>query len=125
MEVLEGAVAALEASLAEANQATSLWQYLLVGAGCGLILELLARPVWVRLTGRAFPLDALLDRVLSPVVERALVASHLVWARTLGLALNLLRRCRSRPIEVIITCVYMLLLYTWYIYIIFVMRPKP
>jgi hypothetical protein len=95
VSLLEEAMAALEAKLAEATATTGLWQYLLAGMGGALILELLARPVWVRCTGRAFPLDVLLDRTVSPVVEKALAASHLAWARILGAALFVLRRRRS------------------------------
>jgi hypothetical protein len=52
VEVLEEAVATLESKLAEATATTGLWQYLLAGMGTALVLELLARPVWVRCTGR-------------------------------------------------------------------------
>jgi hypothetical protein len=92
--VLEEAVATLEARLAEATATTGLWQYLLAGMGTALVLELLARPVWVRCTGRQFPLDRVLDRVVSPVVEKALAASHLAWARLLAATLYILRRRR-------------------------------
>jgi hypothetical protein len=98
--VLEGAVATLEARLAEATATTGLWQYLLAGMGTALVLELLARPVWVRCTGRQFPLDRVLDRVVSPVVEKALAASHLAWARLLAATLYILRRRRSETVEV-------------------------
>jgi hypothetical protein len=60
--VLEETVAALEAKLAEATATTGLWQYLLAGMGGALVLELLARPVWIRCTGKPFPLDQLLDK---------------------------------------------------------------
>ena len=98
--VLEEAIATLEARLTEATAATGLWQYLLAGMGGALVLELLARPVWVRCTGRQFPLDRVLDKVVSPVVERALAASHLAWARLLAAAIFVLRRRRSETIEV-------------------------
>ena len=98
--VLEEAVATLEARLAEATATTGLWQYLLAGMGGALLLELLARPVWVRCTGRPYPLDQLLDKTVSPIVERALAASHLAWARILAAALFVLRRRRSETIEV-------------------------
>jgi hypothetical protein len=98
--VLEEAVATLEARLAEATATTGLWQYLLAGMGTALVLELLARPVWVRCTGRQFPLDRVLDRVVSPVVEKALAASHLAWARLLAATLYILRRRRSETVEV-------------------------
>ena len=98
--VLEEAVATLEAKLAEATATTGLWQYLLAGMGGALVLELLARPVWIRCTGRQFPLDWVLDRVVSPVVEKALAASHLAWARLLAAAIFVLRRRRSETIEV-------------------------
>ena len=98
--VLEEAIATLEARLTEATAATGLWQYLLAGMGGALVLELLARPVWVRCTGRQFPLDRVLDKVVSPVVERALAASHLAWARLLAAALYVLRRRRSETVEV-------------------------
>jgi hypothetical protein len=98
--VLEEAVATLEARLAEATAMTGLWQYLLAGMGTALVLELLARPVWVRCTGRQFPLDRVLDRVVSPVVEKALAASHLAWARLLAATLYILRRRRSETVEV-------------------------
>ncbi len=68
--------------------------------GGALILELLARPVLVRCTGRQFPLDRVLDRVVSPVVEKALAASHLAWARLLAATLYVLRRRRSETVEV-------------------------
>ena len=98
--VLEEAIATLEARLTEATAATGLWQYLLASMGGALVLELLARPVWVRCTGRQFPLDRVLDKVVSPVVERALAASHLAWARLLAAALYVLRRRRSETVEV-------------------------
>ena len=98
--VLEEAVATLEARLAEATATTGLWQYLLAGMGTALVLELLARPVWIRCTGRQFPLDRVLDRVVSPVVEKALAASHLAWARLLAATIYVLRRRRSETIEV-------------------------
>jgi hypothetical protein len=100
VSVLEDTVAALEAKLAEATATTGLWQYLLAGMGTALVLELLARPVWVRCTGRQFPLDRVLDRVVSPVVEKALAASHLAWARLLAATLYVLRRRRSETVEV-------------------------
>ncbi len=98
--VLEEAVATLEAKLAEATATTGLWQYLLAGMGGALVLELLARPVWVRCTGRPYPLDQLLDKTVSPIVERALAASHLAWARILAAALYVLRRRQSQSVEV-------------------------
>jgi hypothetical protein len=98
--VLEEAVATLEAKLAEATATTGLWQYLLAGMGGALVLELLARPVKVRCTGRPYPLDQLLDKTVSPIVERALAASHLAWARILAAALYVLRRRRSETVEV-------------------------
>ncbi len=98
--VLEEAVATLEAKLAEATATTGLWQYMLAGMGGALVLELLARRVWVRCTGRPFPLDSVLDRVVSPVVEKALAASHLAWARLLAATLYVLRRRRSETVEV-------------------------
>jgi hypothetical protein len=98
--VLEEAVATLEARLAEATATTGLWQYLLAGMGTALVLELLARPIWVRCTGRQFPLDRVLDRVVSPVVEKALATSHLAWARILAATLYILRRRRSETVEV-------------------------
>jgi hypothetical protein len=98
--ILEEAVATLEAKLAEATATTGLWQYLLAGMGGALVLELLARPVWIRCTGRQFPLDRVLDKVVSPVVEKALAASHLAWARLLAAALYVLRRRRSETVEV-------------------------
>ncbi len=98
--VLEEAVATLEAKLAEATATTGLWQYLLAGMGGALVLELLARPVWVRCTGRPYPLDQLLDKTVSPIVERALATSHLAWARILAAALYVLRRRRSETVEV-------------------------
>jgi hypothetical protein len=98
--ILEEAVATLEAKLAEATATTGLWQYLLAGMGGALVLELLARPVWIRCTGRQFPLDRVLDKVVSPVVEKALAASHLAWARLLAAAIFVLRRRRSETIEV-------------------------
>jgi hypothetical protein len=98
--ILEETVAALEAKLAEATATTGLWQYLLAGMGGALVLELLARPVWVRCTGRPFPLDRVLDRLVSPVVEKALITSHLAWARLLAAALYVLRRRRSETVEV-------------------------
>jgi len=98
--ILEETVAALEAKLAEATATTGLWQYLLAGMGGALVLELLARPVWVRCTGRPFPLDRVLDRLVSPVVEKALITSHLAWARILAAALYVLRRRRSETVEV-------------------------
>ncbi len=101
--VLEEAVATLEARLAEATATTGLWQYLLAGMGTALVLELLARPVWIRCTGRQFPLDRVLDRVVSPVVEKALAASHLAWARLLAATLYVLRRWRSETVEVCVT----------------------
>jgi hypothetical protein len=97
---LAEATATLEARLAEATATTGLWQYLLAGMGTALVLELLARPVWVRCTGRQFPLDRVLDRVVSPVVERTLAASHLAWARLLAAAIYVLRRRRSETVEV-------------------------
>jgi hypothetical protein len=100
VRVLEEAVAALEAKLAEATATTGLWQYLLAGMGGALVLELLARPVWIRCTGRPFPLDQLLDKTVSPIVEKALAASHLAWARILAAALYVLRRRRSESVEV-------------------------
>ncbi len=93
-------MAALEAKLAEATATTGLWQYLLAGMGGALVLELLARPVWIRCTGRPFPLDQLLDKTVSPIVEKALAASHLAWARILAAALYVLRRRRSESVEV-------------------------
>ncbi len=98
--VLEETVAALESKLAEATATTGLWQYMLAGMGAALVVELLARPVWVRCTGRQFPLDQVLDRVVSPVVEKALAASHLAWARLLAATLYVLRRRRSETVEV-------------------------
>ncbi len=98
--VLEETVAALEARLAEATATTGLWQYLLAGMGGALMLELLARPVWVKCTGRPYPLDQLLDKTVSPIVERTLAASHLAWARILAAALYVLRRRRSESVEV-------------------------
>jgi hypothetical protein len=98
--VLEEAVAALETKLAEATATTGLWQYLLAGMGGALVIELLARPVWIRCTGRPFPLDRVLDRLVSPVVEKALVTSHLAWARILAATLYVLRRRRSQSVEV-------------------------
>ncbi len=100
MSVLEDTVAALEAKLAEATATTGLWQYLLAGMGGALVLELLARPVWVRCTGRPFPLDQLLDKTVSPIVEKALAASHLAWARILAATLYVLRRRWSETVEV-------------------------
>jgi len=38
--------------------------------------------------------------VVSPVVERALAASHLAWARLLAATLFILRRRRSETVEV-------------------------
>ena len=98
--VLEEAVATLETRLAEATATTGLWQYLLAGMGAALVVELLARPIWVRCTGRQFPLDRVLDKVVSPVVERALAASHLAWARLLAATIYVLRRRRSETVEV-------------------------
>jgi len=98
--ILEEAVATLETKLAEATATTGLWQYLLAGMGAALVIELLARPIWIRCTGRQFPLDRVLDRVVSPVVERALAASHLAWARLLAATLFILRRRRSETVEV-------------------------
>ncbi len=98
--VLEEAVAALESRLAEATATTGLWQYLLAGMGGALVIELLARPVWIRCTGKPFPLDRVLDRVVSPIVEKALAASHLAWARLLAATLYVLRRRRSETVEV-------------------------
>jgi hypothetical protein len=98
--VLEEAVATLETKLAEATATTGLWQYMLAGMGGALVLELLARPVWVRCTGRPFPLDQLLDRTVSPIVEKALAASHLAWARILAATLYVLRRRWSETVEV-------------------------
>ena len=98
--VLEEAVATLETKLAEATATTGLWQYLLAGMGAALVVELLARPIWVRCTGRQFPLDRVLDKVVSPVVERALAASHLAWARLLAATIYVLRRRRSETVEV-------------------------
>jgi hypothetical protein len=109
--VLEEAVANLEARLAEATATTGLWQYLLAGMGTALVLELLARPVWVRCTGRKFPLDRVLDRVVSPVVEKTLVASHLAWARLLAAAIYVLRRRRSETVEVGFDNLTLLLIY--------------
>jgi hypothetical protein len=109
--VLEEAVATLEARLAEATATTGLWQYLLAGMGTALVLELLARPVWVRCTGRPYPLDQLLDKTVSPIVERALAASHLAWARILAAALFVLRRRRSETIEVGVDNLTLLLVY--------------
>ena len=86
--------------MTEATATTGLWQYLLAGMGGALVLELLARPVWIRCTGRPFPLDQLLDRTVSPIVEKALAASHLAWARILAAALYVLRRRRSETVEV-------------------------
>ncbi len=100
MSVLEETVAALETRLSEATATTGLWQYLLAGMGAALVLELLARPVWVRCTGRQFPLDRVLDRLVSPVVEKALAASHLAWARILAATIYVLRRRRSETVEV-------------------------
>ncbi len=100
VSVLEETVAALEVKLAEATATTGLWQYLLAGMGGALVLELLTRPVWVRCTGRQFPLDRVLDRVVSPVVEKALAASHLAWARLLAATLYILRKRRSETVEV-------------------------
>ncbi len=100
VDVLEEAVATLEAKLAEATATTGLWQYLLAGMGGALVLELLARPVWIRCTGKPFPLDRVLDRLVSPVVEKALVTSHLAWARLLAATLYVLRRRRSETVEV-------------------------
>ncbi len=93
-------MATLEAKLAEATATTGLWQYLLAGMGGALILELLARPVWVRCTGRPLPLDQLLDKTVSPIVEKTLAASHLAWARVLAATLYVLRRRRSETVEV-------------------------
>ncbi len=98
--VLEETVAALEVKLAEATATTGLWQYLLAGMGGALVLELLARPVWIRCTGKPFPLDQLLDKTVSPIVEKALVASHLAWARILAAALYVLRRRQSQSVKV-------------------------
>jgi hypothetical protein len=98
--VLEEAVATLEAKLAEAPATTGLWQYLLAGMGGALVLELLARPVWIHCTGRPFPLDQLLDKTVSPIVEKALAASHLAWARILAATLYVLRRRQSQSVEV-------------------------
>jgi hypothetical protein len=98
--VLEEAVATLEAKLTEATATTGLWQYLMAGMGGVLVLKLLARPVWVRCTGRPYPLDQLLDKTVSPIVERALAASHLAWARILAAALYVLRRRQSQSVEV-------------------------
>ncbi len=109
--VLEEAVATLEAKLAEATATTGLWQYLLAGMGAALVVELLARPVWVRCTGRQFPLDRVLDKVVSPVVERALAASHLAWARLLAATLYVLRRRRSETVEVGVDSILLLLIY--------------
>ncbi len=110
--VLEEAVATLEARLAEATATTGLWQYLLAGMGTALILELLARPVWVRCTGRQFPLDRVLDRVVSPVVEKALAASHLAWARLLAATLYVLRRRRSETVEVGVDSIFATYIHT-------------
>jgi hypothetical protein len=109
--VLEDAVAALEAKLSEATATTGLWQYMLAGVGAALVLELLARPVWVRCTGRQFPLDRVLDRVVSPVVEKTLVASHLAWARLLAAAIYVLRRRRSETVEVGVLIAFLLFIY--------------
>ena len=109
--VLEEAVATLEAKLAEATATTGLWQYLLAGMGGALVLELLARPVWIRCTGRQFPLDRVLDKVVSPVVEKALAASHLAWARLLAAAIFVLRRRRSETIEVGVLIAFLLFIY--------------
>jgi hypothetical protein len=98
--VLEEAVATLETKLVEATATTGLWQHMLAGMGGALVLELLARPVWVRCTGRPFPLDQLLDKTVSPIVEKALAASHLAWARILAATLYVLRRRRSETVEV-------------------------
>ena len=110
--VLEEAVATLEARLAEATATTGLWQYLLAGMGTALVLELLARPVWVRCTGRQFPLDRVLDRVVSPVVEKALAASHLAWARLLAATLYVLRRRRSETVEVGVDSIFATYIHT-------------
>ncbi len=107
--VLEEAVATLEAKLAEATATTGLWQYLLAGMGTALVLELQARPVWIRCTGRQFPLDRVLDRVISPVVEKALAASHLAWARLLAATIYILRRRRSETVEVCLNSISYLL----------------
>ncbi len=109
--VLEEAVATLEARLAEATATTGLWQYLLAGMGGALVLELLARPVWIRCTGKPFPLDRVLDRLVSPVVEKALITSHLAWARLLAAALYVLRRRRSETVEVGVYNFTLLLIY--------------
>jgi hypothetical protein len=109
--VLEEAVAVLETKLEEATATTGLWQYMLAGVGGALVLELLARPVWVRCTGRQFPLDRVLDKVVSPVVERALAASHLAWARLLAATIYILRRRRSETVEVGVRQHSLLLIY--------------
>ncbi len=98
--ILEEAVATLEIKLGEATATTGLWQYLLAGMGGALVIELLARPVWIRCTGKPFPLDRVLDRLVSPVVEKALVTSHLAWARILAATIYVLRRRRSETVEV-------------------------
>jgi len=110
--VLEEAVATLETRLAEATATTGLWQYLLAGMGAALVVELLARPIWVRCTGRQFPLDRVLDKVVSPVVERALAASHLAWARLLAATIYVLRRRRSETVEVGVDNLTLLLIKT-------------
>jgi hypothetical protein len=109
--VLEEAIAALETKLAEATATTGLWQYLLAGMGGALVIELLARPVWIRCTGKPFPLDRVLDRLVSPVVEKALITSHLAWARILAATLFVLRRRRSEIVEVGIYNLTLLLIY--------------
>ncbi len=109
--VLEEAIAALETKLAEATATTGLWQYLLAGMGGALVIELLARPVWIRCTGKPFPLDQVLDRLVSPVVEKALITSHLAWARILEATLFVLRRRRSEIVEVGVDNLTLLLIY--------------
>ncbi len=101
--------AARDASLVATNRerrqeqlkaAQELVECLGAGMGAALVVELLARPIWVRCTGRQFPLDRVLDKVVSPVVERALAASHLAWARLLAATIYVLRRRRSETVEV-------------------------
>ncbi len=124
MSVLEDTVAALETKLAEATATTGLWQYMLAGMGGALLLELLARPVWVRCTGRPFPLDQLLDKTVSPIVEKALTASHLAWARILAATLYVLRRRRSETVEVCFNNISYLLVPLWISKLCFVKKNE-
>jgi len=102
-------VADLAAKLASSSQFGGAMQWVLLGVGGGLIMELLARPIWSRCSTRPYPLDRVLDVTVGPVVAALLVATNTVWGRAAAIALTVLRRSQSRRSTNEVSYLYLLM----------------